>query len=103
MSEKSEKIKAILIEHRGKSNAIASKRISEAMRFPMEDTQSVSRKAIWDTAEEYGLPLISCSKGFFIAQTDEEMAEYNANIQKRIDGMERTRKMANKNFEEWNG
>ena len=58
-------------------------------------------KAIWSTAEEYKLPLISCKNGYFIAETDDEIAEYNRNIQKRIDGMEKTRKMVNKNYEEW--
>lgn len=42
----SEKIKDILLEHRGKKNAITSKQISKSMGFPMEDTQSVSRKEI---------------------------------------------------------
>lgn len=97
----SEKIQKILLEHRGRKNAIAAKRISEAMRFPMEDTQSVSRQAIWNTAEEYGLPLISCNKGYFIAETDEEMADYNANYEKRISGMRKTQEMANKNYERW--
>lgn len=97
----SEKIKDILMEHRGRKNAIAAKRISEAMGFPMEDTQSVSRQAIWDTAEEYGLPLISCNKGYFIAQTDEEMEDYNANYEKRISGMRKTQKMANENYARW--
>ena len=53
----SEKIKNILLEHVGRQNAIKAKHISSLLGFPMEDTQSVSRKAIWDTAEEYGLPL----------------------------------------------
>lgn len=97
----SEKIKNILMEHRGRKNAIAAKRISEAMGFPMEDTQSVSRQAIWDTAKEYGLPLISCNKGYFIAQTDEEMEDYNANYEKRISGMRKTQKMANDNYLRW--
>ena len=97
----SEKIKNILMDHRGKENAIASKRISEAMGFPMEDTQSVSRQAIWSTAEEYGLPLISCNRGYFIAETDDEIEAYNKNIQKRINGMEKTREMANRNYKEW--
>lgn len=97
----SERIKDILMEHKGKKNAIASKRISEAMNFPMEDTQSVSRHAIWNTAEEYGLPLISCNKGYYIAQTDEEMAEFNANYEKRIQGIRKTQEMANRNYEEW--
>lgn len=97
----SERIRDILMEHRGKSNAIASKRISEAMDFPMEDTQAVSRKAIWDTVEEYGLPLISCNKGYFIAETDEEMKAFNANYEKRISGMRRTQAMANENYRRW--
>ena len=97
----SEKIKGILLQHKGKANAITSKDVSRKMGFPMEDTQSVSRKAIWETAKEYGLPLVSCNRGYFIAETDIEMAEYNSNIQSRIDGMEETRKMANKNYQEW--
>ena len=97
----SEKIKDILLEHRGKKNAITSKQISKAMGFPMEDTQSVSRQAIWATAEEYGLPLISCSKGYFIAQTDEEIQAFNDNYEKRISGIRKTQEMANKNYKEW--
>lgn len=97
----SEKIKDILMDHRGKKNAIASKRISEAMGFPMEDTQSVSRQAIWSTAEEYGLPLVSCNRGYFIAETDDEIEAYNQNIEKRINGMEKTREMANQNYKRW--
>lgn len=97
----SELIKNILLQHKGKRNAITSKKISKIMGFPMEDTQSVSRNAIWETAKEYGLPLVSCTRGYFIAETDAEMAEYNANIQSRIDGMEETRRMVNKNYKEW--
>ena len=94
-------IKNILLSHRGRSNAITSKRISAKMGFPMEDTQSVSRKEIWKTADEYGLPLISCNKGYFIAQTDEEMAEFNENYEKRIRGIRKKQEMANKYYKEW--
>lgn len=97
----SEKIKDILLQHKGKANAITSKEVSRKMGFPMEDTQSVSRKAIWETAKEYGLPLVSCNRGYFIAEADDEIAEYNSNIQSRIDGMEETRRMANINYQEW--
>ena len=47
----SEKIKNILLEHRGKENAITSKQISKDMGFPMKDTQAVCRKEIWKTAK----------------------------------------------------
>ena len=78
----SEKIKDILLEHRGKKNAITSKQISKAMGFPMEDTQSVSRQAIWATA-------------------DEEIQAFNDNYEKRISGIRKTQEMANKNYKEW--
>lgn len=97
----SEKIRDILMQHCGKKNAIAAKQISLAMDFPMEDTQSVSRKAIWAAAEEYGLPLVSCNKGFFIAQTDEELEAFNANYEKRISGIRRKQQMANENYKRW--
>jgi hypothetical protein len=96
------KIRDILIEHKGKKNKITSKQISLEMGFPMEDTQSISRKAIWETAEKYGLPLISSTTGYYLANTKEELEEYNKNIDKRIDGMKKTRDMVNKNFKEWN-
>ncbi len=97
----SEKIKNILLKHKGKKNAITSKQISEVMGFPMEDTQSVSRHEIWTTAEQYRLPLVSCSRGYFIAETDDEIDTYNKNIQKRIDGMSQTREIVNQNYKEW--
>ena len=97
-----EKFKEILLEHRGKKNGITSKQISKCMGFPMEDTQAVSRKEIWKTAEEYGLPVISCgNKGFCLAETDEEMKEFNDNRDKRVAGIRKTQELANKNYEEW--
>ena len=48
-----DKLKEILLQHKGKANAITSKEISRKMGFPMEDTQSVSRKAIWKTAKHF--------------------------------------------------
>ena len=95
------KIRDILITHKGRKNKITSKQISLEMGFPMEDTQSVSRKAIWETAEKYGLPLVSSSTGYYLANTKEELEKYNENIDKRINGMRKTRDMTNKNFKEW--
>lgn len=92
------KINDILSRHCGKANAITAKRISASMRYPMEDTQAISRKNIHQTAEEYNLPLLSCSKGFYIAETQEELDEYNQNIDNRINEMDRKRKLVNENY-----
>lgn len=92
------KINEILSQHRGKTNAITSKKISASMGFPMEDTQAVSRKNIHETAEEYNLPLLSCNKGFYIAETQEELDEYNQNIDSRISKMDKKRNLVNENY-----
>lgn len=93
-----ENIKNILEEHCGKANAIASHSISKKIGYPMEATQALSRKAIHDTAEEYDLPLLSCNKGFYLAETEDELAEYNENIDSRIREMDRKRNLVNDSF-----
>lgn len=98
MKNDHERIKNILEQHCGKDNAIASHRISEEIGYPMEATQAISRKAIHETAEEYDLPLLSCRKGFYLAETEEELAEYNENIDSRIREMDRKRNLANDSF-----
>ena len=76
MNDMYEEIKQILLQHKGKARAIKSKNISSRIGLPMEDTQKISRLAIWHTAEKYGLPLVACKNGYFIAETDDEIAEY---------------------------
>ena len=97
-----ERIKEILLQHQGKENKVTSKEISLQMGFPMEDTQSVSRKAIWSTAQMFGLPLVSSNQGYYLAKTEDELNSYNENIEKRIQGMRSTQQLANKNYKEWN-
>lgn len=93
-----EKLKSILELHRGKRNAIPSRKISEMIDYPTEDTQSATRAILHKTAEKYNLPLISCRKGFYIAETEEELAEYNRCIDSRIREMNRRRNLVNEAF-----
>lgn len=98
MKSNHERIKDILENHCGKENAIVARFISKEIGYPMEATQAVSRKEIHATAEEYDLPLLSCNKGFYLAETEEELAEYNKNINSRISEMDRKRNLVNDSF-----
>ena len=98
MKSDHKRIKDILEQHCGKRNAIASHVISEEIGYPMEATQAVSRKEIHATAEEYDLPLLSCNNGFYLAEAEEELAEYNENIDSRIREMDRKRNLVNDSF-----
>ena len=93
-----EKIKEISLKHRGEKNPISAKEISQKLGFPMEDTQSECRKKIHKTVEEFDLPLLSNSKGFFLATNQNEVDKYNENIEMRIKGMKQYNDLVNKNW-----
>ena len=92
------KLKSILELHRGKRNAIPSRKISEMIDYPTEDTQCATRRILHLTAEKYDLPLVSCCKGFYLAETEEELAEYNRCIDSSIREMNRRRNLVNVAF-----
>ena len=91
-------ISKILLAHKGKSNAIKAKEISYVLGLPLEDTQCLTRSAIQRAAEIYELPVVSSKHGYFIAQTDDEIDRYNNEMQRRINGIERTRNIINRNY-----
>ena len=99
--DKYERLKTILLKHKGKENAITVKNISAMMGFRRAETQPACRKLIWETARRFNIPVIACSKGYFVAIREEEIGEYMENIQHRIDGMIQTRDMAKNNFALW--
>ena len=98
---KFERLKAILLQHKGKENAITVKNISAMMGFRRAETQPECRRLIWETAKMFNLPVVACSKGYFVAIREDEIDGYVENIQHRIDGMIQTRDMAKNNFAIW--
>ena len=93
-----EMISKILMAHKGKKNAIKAKEISFVLGLPLEDTQYLTRTIIRKAAEEYELPVVSSVKGYYIAETDDEIEEFNNDMQHRINGIERTRRIINNNY-----
>lgn len=82
-----EEVRDILMNHRGANNPITAKEISSMMGFDMEDTQHMCRQIIKRTMDMFSLPVISCTRGYYIANTDEEIQSYCDNIRGRIKGM----------------
>ena len=98
-----EKLRNILLCHKGKINQITSRGVSELIVYPVDDdTQVVSRSKIKKCIELYDLPVVADNKGYFIATTKEEIDRYNANLQGRIDKIEKRKQKANETFKEIN-
>lgn len=77
-------VKEILLEHRGSSNPISSREISE--RFGLDDIGSFpnTRAVIRKLVMEEKLPVASGSQGYYIIETEDELADYLETLEGRM-------------------
>lgn len=95
-----EQIKNILLTHVGKRNPIKSAEIARRIGIVEDDTYSQTRALILECAEQYGLPLASDNKGYYLIANQQEYNEYMDNLDLRIAGIERRKRIITKNFKE---
>lgn len=98
MSKELKELKGILMEHRGKKNAITSKKIAHKLGIDEDDTHPKTRKLVLECMKEYQLPVGATNRGYFIITSEEELDEYVDNLNKRIRGDEKRRDAAIKFF-----
>jgi len=80
-----ERIKVIL--RRGRENALTARAI--AREAGMDDGQSnLGLRQILKALLRSGYPVISCEQGFFIARTEDELADYTKSLKVRIMGLQ---------------
>jgi hypothetical protein len=98
-----EVIKNILENHHGKVNPVTSAKIAIAIGNPNEDdTHASTRFKIKNCMKLYNLPVLSYNKGYYYAKTEDELAEYINNLDKRIAGIKERKIIVLKNFVEAN-
>lgn len=95
-----EKIKDILLSHKGKRNAITSAEIAQRIGVTEDDTHAQTRALILECAEKYKLPLAANNKGYYLISNQKEFDEYMKNLDSRSAGIEARKKIITKNFKE---
>lgn len=93
-----EEIKKIILEHRGKTNAIKSREIANKVGINEDDTHAKTREIIRDIKETDNLPVLACNKGYYLAETEEEFNEYIENLKNRIKGIEKRIQITTNNY-----
>lgn len=93
-----EKVGNLLMNHIGKKFAINSTAICNAVGFEAKASNIYCRIVISETSKYYGLPIIACRKGYFIAETEEEINDYLEMLETNIRGMEEKRALVLANF-----
>lgn len=97
-----EKIKNILQEHCGRSNKIKSREVADMMGYAEDDTHAGTRDLIRQAAEQYKLPLVADSAGYYLISDEKDYLEYMDNLDKRIRGIEERKAIITANYKEWN-
>ena len=96
---KCEQIYELLKQHKGKAKAITTRKISEIVKLPIKDTQVQCRTYVSKVMDMFEVPIVSCSKGYYIAATEDEMNAYMSSMNKRIAGIQKTMDKAWNYFE----
>ena len=84
--ERLREIKEMLLNHKGKANAITSGKIAVALDIPENDTVATTRSLITKLIRE-GLPIGATDNGYFLIETQEELNEYIQRLNDRIYGI----------------
>ena len=93
------RIQKILQTHKGKEHPITSAKIAEMLGIKEDDTHAKTRAIIRECAEEYYLPLLSSNRGYYLAQSENELNQYIKNLDSRIAGIKERKRIIKNNFE----
>jgi len=77
-------IRKIILEHRGKANAITSGKISKLLDIPHDDTVATTRSLITKLILEERMPIGAHRRGYFYIENQKELTDYMAYLENRI-------------------
>ena len=88
-----DKVANVIIEHIGKKSPITAKSICNIVGFETKANTLYCRQVLNEVSRTYDLPIIASHKGFYIAETHEEVQEYISFLDTTIKGMEERKAM----------
>ena len=104
MSDKArERVKEILLEHRGADDPISSREISEILDKREVGSFPETRMLIRDIMLEDQIPVASSNSGYYVIETEEELKDYVDQLESRILGMSERKYAVQRAANEWDG
>jgi len=98
-----ERVKQLLLEHRGADDPISSREISEALEKDEVGSFPSTRMLIRDIMLEDEIPIASGNQGYFIIETEEELGDYIDQLENRILGISERKFAVRKAADRWDG
>jgi len=96
-----ERIKDILLHHKGAENAIYAAEVARLIGLPKEEGNRTIRVMIEQAIYAYGLPIASNHYGYFLIETPFELNHYLQSLNARVTGIEKRAKTIADNYKSW--
>lgn len=82
--EQYEQVKEMVLNHRGRSNQISSREINEVVELDTVGSFPQTRQCIRDIMFQERIPIIGGGNGYYIAETEQEIADAFDTLDNRI-------------------
>jgi len=91
----------VLLNHKGKENPITGKYLAEEINLPERRSgkEGADMRAIIHRLRTNGWPICASDKGYYLAQTKEELAKFIVALEKRIKSQREAVKGLNRAFD----
>ena len=96
-----ENLRDLLLCHKGHDNPITAREIALALGLPTRNTQFAVRQMITAVMQDHGIPICSNSRGFFVAETADELLKYERTLIARQRAIRKRQILVSENFSNW--
>jgi len=98
-----ERVKQIMLNHKGANNAISSREISEKLEKEEVGSFPQTRMLIRDIMLEDMIPIASSTNGYYVVETEQELRDYVDQLESRILGMSERKFAIQRAANAWDG
>lgn len=96
-----EAVKGIILDHRGKGNEISSREINEVVELDSVGSFPSTREVVKDIMFQERIPIVGGGNGYYIAETEEEVADALDTLESRIINTAERKMALRRAAEEW--
>lgn len=96
-----DRVESILRDHRGSDNPISSREINDEIGVDDIGSFPSTRAIVRELVLEEKIPIASSNQGYYIIETEDELAEYIENLSARIDSIAERRFAIQRAAQEW--
>jgi hypothetical protein len=94
-------VKDIILNHRGSDNPISSREINEEIGVDNIGSFPSTRAIVRELVLEDQIPIASSNQGYYVVETEDEIAEYIDNLSARIDSIAERRFAIQRAAKKW--